>query len=171
MAHLEEQGYRRPALLSVKGGLSYVRDVEEAFEKEVRARGGEVAMARADDLSEDQAFLQALRLLSQSPPPDAVVAAADRQALGVLRAAHQLRLRVPRDLGVAGQGDTPPARHSKPPLTSIRVRPRLLGEAAVQSLLTIVERSRTPENLVLPAELAPRASTRRTRSRRAALAT
>lgn len=166
MAHLEEQGYRRPALLSIKGGFSYVQDVEETFEKEVRTRGAEVALVRADDLSEEQAFVHALRLLSRSPPPDAIVAAVDRQALGVLRAARELGLRVPRDLGVAGEGDTVLARHSHPPLTSIRVRPRVLGEAAVQSLLTVVERSTIPENRVLPAELVPRASTRRTRSRR-----
>jgi LacI family transcriptional regulator/LacI family repressor for deo operon, udp, cdd, tsx, nupC, and nupG len=166
MAHLEEQGYRRPALLSIKGGFSYVQDVEETFEKEVLARGGEVSVVRADDLSEEQAFVHSLRLLSQSPPPDAIVAAVDRQALGVLRAARELGLRVPRDLGVAGEGDTVLARHSHPPLTSIRVRPRVLGEAAVQSLLTIVERSIAPENRVLPAELVPRASTRRNRSRR-----
>src|SRR6266700_5347906 len=42
MAHLEGQGYRRPALLSIKGGFSSVQDVEETFEKELRARGGEV---------------------------------------------------------------------------------------------------------------------------------
>lgn len=166
MAHLEEQGYRRPALLSTQGGFSYVQDVEDTFEKEVRARGGEVAVVRADDLSEEQAFVHALRLLSQSPPPDAIVAAVDRQALGVLRAARELGLRVPKDLGVAGEGDTVLARQSHPPLTSIRVRPRVLGEAAVESLLTIVERSVTPENRVLPAELVPRTSTRRTRPRR-----
>jgi DNA-binding LacI/PurR family transcriptional regulator len=166
MAHLEGQGYRRPALLSIKGGFSSVQDVEETFEKELRARGGEVTVVRADSLSEEQAFVHALRLLSQSPPPDAIVAAVDRQALGVLRAARELGLRVPRDLGVAGGGDTALARHSHPPLTSIRVRPRVLGEAAIQSLLAIVERSIIPENRVLPAELVARASTRRIRSRR-----
>src|SRR6266496_6200008 len=72
------------SLLSIKGGFSSVQDVEETFEKELRARGGEVTVVRADSLSEEQAFVHALRLLSQSPPPDAIVAAVDRQALGVL---------------------------------------------------------------------------------------
>src|SRR6266536_924556 len=167
MAHLEEQGYKRPALLSSKGGFSYEKDVEEAFEKEVRARGGEVTIVRADDLSEDQAFRHALRLLSRSQPPDAIVAAIDRQAVGVLRAARELGLRVPRDLGVAGADDSVLARHSRPPLTSIRVHTRVLGEVAVASLLAIVERSETPPNRILPADLVPRASTRRVRSSRA----
>src|SRR6266536_1765300 len=136
MAHLEEQGYKRPALLSTKDGISYARDIEETFEKEVRARGGEVTIVRADDQSEEQAFREALRLLNQPRRPDAIVAAIDRQAVGVLRAARTLSLRV-------------------------------LGEVAVRLLLTIVERSAPPENRILPAELVPRASTRRVRSPRA----
>src|SRR6266536_191311 len=141
MAHLEEQGYKRPALLSTKDGISYARDIEETFEKEVRARGGEVTIVRADDQSEEQAFREALRLLNQPRRPDAIVAGIDRQAVGVLRAARTLSLRVPRDLGIASGGDTVLARHSHPPLTTMRQRPRVLGEVAVRLLLTIVERS------------------------------
>jgi DNA-binding LacI/PurR family transcriptional regulator len=166
LAHLEEQGYQRPAQLSVKGGMTYARDVEDAFEQEVRARGGEPIQVRADDLSEEQAFMHALRLLSQSPPPDAIVCAADRQAVGVLRAARELGVRVPRDLGVSGEGDTVLSRHSRPTLTSIRVQPRVLGEAAVRSLLSLVERSVLPADRLLPAELVQRASTRRSRQGR-----
>jgi DNA-binding LacI/PurR family transcriptional regulator len=166
MAHLEEQGYERPALISFKSTISYNEDAEESFEKEVRARGGEVSIVHATgDYSEEQGFLLALRLLSQSRPPDAIVADTDRMAIGVLRAARELRLRVPQDLGIAGVDDTVLARHSNPRLTSIRLRPHVVGDAAMDSLLAIVERGEVPENRLLPAELVPRASTRRVRRR------
>ncbi len=165
MAHLEEQGYERPALISHSGRFSYNQDVQESFENEVRARGSEVSIVRADDFSEQQGFLHGLRLLSRAHPPDVIIGSVDRQALGVLRAARELRLRVPRDLGVAGVDDSTPARLSQPPLTSIRVRPLVLGEVALQSLLAVVERSAVPENRLLPSELIPRASTRRNRRR------
>lgn len=165
MAHLEEQGYERPAMISLRSTFSCDLDFEESFEKEVRARGGEASIIRADDLTEEQGFLLALRLLSQTPPPDAVVASADHLAAGALRAARELGLRVPRDLGITGIDDSALARHSHPPLTSVRVRPHLLGETAVESLLAIVERAEVPENRILPAELVPRASTRRSRRR------
>jgi DNA-binding LacI/PurR family transcriptional regulator len=73
---------------------------------------------------------------------------------------------VPRDLGVSGEGDTVLSRHSRPTLTSIRVQPRVLGEVAVRSLLSLVERSVLPANRLLPAELVRRASTRRSRQGR-----
>ncbi|HZD03090.1 MAG TPA: LacI family DNA-binding transcriptional regulator [Actinomycetes bacterium] len=165
MAHLAEQAYRRPALISLQSTFSCDQDVEESFEKEVRVRGGEVRIVRADDLSEEQGFLLTLRLLSQPVPPDAVVASTDRLAIGVLRAASELSVRIPRDLGVIGMDDSVLARHSHPPLTSVRVGPHSLGQAAIESLLTIVEHSEVPDNRVLPAELVPRASTRRNRRR------
>jgi DNA-binding LacI/PurR family transcriptional regulator len=165
MAHLEEQGYRRPALISVRSSFSFDQDIEESFEKEVLARGGEVSIVRSDGLSEEWGFRLALRLLGQPLPPDAIMASTDRLAIGVLRAARELDLRVPRDLAVTGVDDSVLARQSHPPLTSIRVWPHQLGEAAVESLLAIVERSQVPENRILPAELVPRASTRRNRRR------
>ena len=165
MAHLEEQGYERPALISHRARFSYNMDVQESYEREVRARGGQVSIVLADDFSEEQGFLHALRLLCRPDPPDAIIASVDRQALGVLRAARELRLRVPQDLGVAGVDDSMPARQAQPPLTSIRVRPLVLGELALQSLLDILERSTVPENHLLPSELIPRASTRRNRRR------
>ncbi len=165
MAHLEEQGYERPALISQSGQFSYNQDIEESFEKEVRARGGEVSMVRTDDATEQQGFVHALRLLSGTQPPDAILAPTDRLAVGALRAAHELRLRVPRDLGVASVDDTALARHSDPQLTSMRLRLHVVGAAAIESLVAIVERSQVPENRLLPTELIARASTRRNRRR------
>jgi LacI family transcriptional regulator len=165
MAHLDEQGYERPALISLRSTFSCEQDKEESFEKEMQARGGEVAIERAEALTEEQGFLLALRLLSRQRRPDAVVTTADRLAMGVLRAAGELGLRVPRDLAVTGVDDSVLARNSHPHLTSVKLWPCLLGEAAVESLLAIVERSEVPENRVLSAELVPRASTRRNRRR------
>jgi DNA-binding LacI/PurR family transcriptional regulator len=165
VAHLEEQGYRRPALIAQPGRFSADQDMQESFEREVLARGGEPLLAHPGDVSEEQGFVHALRLLSSAQPPDAIIAAGDRRALGVLRAARELRLRVPRDLGVASADDTVLARHAEPPLTSMRLRPHALGEAAVELVLAMVERSTVPENRLLPTELAPRASTRRNRRR------
>lgn len=165
MAHLEEQGYERPALISLRGTFSWEQDLEESFGTEVQARGGETSIVHAEDLSEEQGFLLALRLLTGPRPPDAIVAATDRVAIGVLRAARELGRRVPRDLAVAGLNDSVPARHSHPPLTSVRIWPHKLGAAAVESLLVIVEHAVVPRDRLLPTEVVPRASTRRNRRR------
>lgn len=159
--HLDEQGYRAPALLSLRGRISYVQDIEAAYRSEAQARGAPVVIRRPEDLSEELAYRIARRLLGGRTPPDAIIAGVDRQAVGILRAAQELGIRVPEELGVAGEGDTVLARHSHPPLTSVRVRPRRLGEAAVGTLLAALDGVGTPDNQVLPAELVVRRSTRR----------
>ena len=161
LRHLREQGYERPALLSVEGGFSYIQDVEDSFADEVRRHGARAVIVRSDGLSGEKARDLAIRLLGRRHPPDTIVAASDRQAQGVLRAAEDLGIRVPAELGVAGEGDTVLARHSHPTLTSVRVRPRRLGEAAMQSLMGLLNGAERVENLLLPAELVIRRSTSR----------
>jgi DNA-binding LacI/PurR family transcriptional regulator len=159
-AHLSKQGYRRPALLSHRGGFSYIADIEAAYTEEVTGRDMPVMIRRAPDLSEQQGYRAALRLLDRREPPDVIIACVDRQAIGVLRAADEVGLRVPEELGVAGEGDTVLAEHSRPPLTSIRVHPAKLGAAAVEIMLGLLEGVRG-DNQMIPAEVVPRRSTRR----------
>lgn len=159
-AHLDEHGYERPALLTTRGGFSYFADVELAFTEEAERRGVPVTIRRPSDLSEGQALRHALRLLDRREPPDVIIASVDRQAIGVLRAADDLGIRVPEDIGVAGEGDTVLAEHSRPPLTSIRVHTNELGAGAIEIMLRLLDGER-PENRVVPADLVPRRSTRR----------
>lgn len=159
-AHLDEQGYGRPALLSTRGGYSYIADTEASYTEEAERRGMPVTIRRPPDLSEEQGYRHAIRLLDRREPPDVIIACVDRQAIGVLRAADELGVRVPEDLGVAGEGDTVLAVHSRPPLTSIRVHPGELGAAAVESLLRLLEGERA-DNRMIPADVVARRSTRR----------
>jgi DNA-binding LacI/PurR family transcriptional regulator len=159
-AHLDEQGYERPALLTTRGGFSYIADVEVTFTEEVERRGIPVTIRRPPDLSEEQAYRHALRLLDRREPPDVIITSVDRQAIGVLRAADELGAPVPEELGVAGEGDTVLAVHSRPPLTSIRVHPDELGAAAVEIMLGLLDGERS-DNRMIPAEVVARRSTRR----------
>lgn len=158
--HLDEQGYERYALLSTRGGISYFADVEATYAKEAERRGMPALIRSAPDLSEEPAHRHAIRLLERRDSPDVIIASVDRQAIGVLRAAHELGIRIPAELGVAGEGDTVLAEHSRPPLTSIRIHPGELGAAAVESLLHLLDGDR-PDDRVIPAEVVPRRSTRR----------
>ncbi|MBY8851046.1 substrate-binding domain-containing protein [Saccharothrix sp. MB29] len=54
------------------------------------------------------------------PDVTAVFAANDHLALGILRAMHERRRRVPRDVSVVGFDDVPEAAHFIPPLTTVR---------------------------------------------------
>lgn len=81
--------------------------------------------------SGERAFHQ---LLAQFPSMDAVFASNDQMALGVLKAANDLKLRVPEDLGVIGFDDTPEAAFFIPPLTTIHQYQDKVGCSAVTML-------------------------------------
>jgi alanine racemase len=72
--------------------------------------------------------------------PTAVLAMSDAMAIGAMRAARELGLRVPADLSVVGFDDIDIARSTDPPLTTVHQPIRRKGEEAVRLLLSIIER-------------------------------
>ncbi|BDP44319.1 DNA-binding transcriptional regulator CytR (plasmid) [Deinococcus aetherius] len=102
----------------------------------------------------------ALRQLFELPePPDAVVAANDRMALGALHAARALGLRLPHDLAVTGFGDLDFARYLHPALTTVDLPVQDMARAAVQLLLNAVAGEvKSVTHRVLPTRLVVRQS-------------
>jgi DNA-binding LacI/PurR family transcriptional regulator len=67
--------------------------------------------------------------------PTAVLAMSDAMAIGALRAARDLGLRVPGDLSIVGYDDVDIAQYTDPPLTTVHQPIRRKGEEAVRLLL------------------------------------
>jgi LacI family transcriptional regulator len=78
----------------------------------------------------DDGYAAAAALLDEADRPQALYCANDEVALGACRAAHDLGLRIPRDLAVTGWDDNPAARALTPPLTTVRQPMRELGRTA-----------------------------------------
>lgn len=74
-------------------------------------------------------------LLDLADPPTAIFAANDDMAAGVIRAAGERGIVVPRDLSVCGFDDTPIARHIYPALTTVRQPTSEMGRLATLELL------------------------------------
>ena len=92
--------------------------------------------------------------------PTAVLAMSDAMAIGVLRAADDLGLRVPADLSVIGFDDVDMAAFVNPPLTTVHQPVRQKGEDAVRLLLAAIEhRAPEHEQLRLETHIVVRAST------------
>lgn len=105
-------------------------------------------------------------LLFQYPEMDAVFAANDQTALGVLSATTAKGIRVPHSLGIAGYDNISEAEYFSPSLTTIHQDFNLLGELAVHKLMAM----NNPENedpslsantIILPTTLKVRSSTQR----------
>ncbi|GAA3604196.1 LacI family DNA-binding transcriptional regulator [Microlunatus ginsengisoli] len=71
----------------------------------------------------------------------AVLASSDLQAVGLLRAAHELGIRVPEDLAIVAYDGTEESEYSWPPLTCARQRVRDIAETAVQVIVDQAEPS------------------------------
>jgi DNA-binding LacI/PurR family transcriptional regulator len=103
----------------------------------------------------ERAGAQAISLLKRSDPPDAIFAASDTQAMGVLKAARALGLRVPEDLAVMGFDDLPIADYIG--LTTLRQPLMESGRIAVELLLSRMEkRGRQLQNIELPLSIVVR---------------
>ena len=101
------------------------------------------------------------RLWEDGLRPTAVLVMSDVMAEGVMWAARELGLRVPRDLSVVGFDDLALAAHANPPLTTVRQPIRRKGAEATRMLLQMIEapdRDR-PEHRTLETRLVIRAST------------
>jgi DNA-binding LacI/PurR family transcriptional regulator len=160
--HLTGEGYSKFAFLTIPDDLSSIVDIREAFER--LAKGPLVAVA--DDFSDHAAARAVHALLRRRPRPDAVICLTERQAVGAYRAAEELNLVVPADLGVVSLGDSPVSRGLTPPATSLCVFPENAGRSLVTVIAAILEGESVPEVTLVPTELLRRDSTRRrTRSR------
>lgn len=74
-------------------------------------------------------------LLSLDHPPSAIFTLNDDMAIGVMQAARERGLELPRDLSVVGFDDLPMAARVWPNLTSVRLPIRDMGRMAAEKLL------------------------------------
>ncbi|MFN7129080.1 MAG: LacI family DNA-binding transcriptional regulator [Brevundimonas sp.] len=74
-------------------------------------------------------------LLSLTTQPSAIFALNDDMAIGVMQAARERGLELPRDLSVVGFDDLPMAARVWPNLTSVRLPIRDMGRMAAEKLL------------------------------------
>lgn len=166
-SHLADLGHRR---IGYVGG-STVNAVDftapsarlAGFRSVVAERGLDADPALEDlgDFTVAGGGEAAQRLLALPDPPTAIFAASDEMAIGVLRAARELGLSVPRDLSVVGIDDHELAAFFD--LTTVRQPVREQGRVAAEQVLTQLRARRAtalpPEEVVLPLELVERHTT------------
>jgi len=138
--HLVALGHRRIA--HIAGPLSTTTGAERAagFREALRAHGVTVAddlVVEADAYAEGAGYAAGKRVLRARPT--AIFAANDLLLIGALRAAREAGLRVPADLSLVGVNDIPLAALIDPPLTTVRVPQREMGELAVGILIARLE--------------------------------
>jgi LacI family transcriptional regulator, galactose operon repressor len=101
-------------------------------------------------------------ILSQNPRPTAVFSVTDHEALFLYEAAAKLGLRIPEDVSIVGFADLDFAAALRPPLTTMRQRPKDIGRRAAQLILDRLEgdfADHPPTTIRVGADLIVRGST------------
>ena len=123
IGHLAERGIASVAYMAGKEISFESAELFTMFHTQMRAHhlATETEWNKFGDRSVQRGFDCAMRLFSEPlVQPEAVVCADDAIAFGVMVALHSLGLRVPEDVLVVGYNDSPIARTTMPPLTSVR---------------------------------------------------
>lgn len=162
--HLLGIGRRRIAFV---GGPASIRQVADRLEGARRAIAGvpgaslEVIATESLTVLQGRAAGESIRARPAAERPDAVFAANDLLAMGVLQAlVMRGDARVPGDIALIGYDDIDFAAAAVVPLSSIRQPAALIGHTAVDLLLREADEAEfTPEQVVFQPELVVRAST------------
>ncbi len=132
---LYAQGYRRPGLLIATDARALKR--RHGFE----ARFAELGVPHIPALTVPAPSLLAngrwsfAELRRLHPDIDAVFCGSDMIAHGVITEAQATGLSIPGEVAVMGFGDMPFAAHTYPPLTTIHIDGRAIGQQAARFIL------------------------------------
>jgi LacI family transcriptional regulator len=114
------------------------------------------------DFTAESGYQAALAVLSRADRPTALFACNDMMALGVLRAASELGLSVPRDLSIVGYDDIKLCAYLIPPLTSVAQPKAQIGQIAIEMVTgRINDKNNSTRRIVLSTRLVVRQSTGR----------
>ena len=152
-------GHRRIAMVAGPEGFRSAYEREQGYRDAMAAHGLEIRpewLVRGS-YRFDSGLVAGRELLAGAERPTAVFASNDEMAAGMMHAAREAGLEVPRDLSLVGFDDTPIAAHIWPPLTTVRWPIRAMARAAALKL--IAPEKAGEQSAFFESELIERAST------------
>lgn len=90
-----------------------------------------------------------------------IICATDNIALAVLKAAHQLKIKIPNTFSLSGFGGYQITTIVSPTITTVKYAYQKLGQIAVKNLLLLLEGSTIPEKTILKNDLIKNESTKK----------
>nr|WP_246376791.1 LacI family DNA-binding transcriptional regulator [Conyzicola lurida] len=112
---------------------------KSGWEAALRDAGLELGLCLEGDWSPRSAYDTALQLIEEGNVPQAIFAASDHTALGLIRAFAESGIRVPEDVSVVGFDDVEGSEFFLPPLTTVRQDFASLAHASIEVLLGAIE--------------------------------
>lgn len=139
MNYLYELGHRKIARI---GGAVVTDDENAFFDKRdlvycrfMKEKGiYDEKLIHYCEYSTRGAYHKVLEILKSDLKPTALFISNDAMAIGAYRAIAEMGLRIPEDISVVGFNDQPSAKYMIPPLTTVRIKTKYIGFAAVDLL-------------------------------------
>lgn len=155
MRHLLENGHERILHIAESRRLT-IRRRTEAYHASLEEAGIRVdpkLIVETEINAEETYRVMKKRLKDSGPDFTAVFCANDISAMGFMRAAQELGLRIPQDISVVGFDDIASVAFLTPPLTTVRIE---VGELASLALHRLIERVANPDLTPMRVSLACR---------------
>lgn len=159
--HLLAHGHRRIGTITGPRSRRVVHSRLRGYEQALH----EARIAPDADLLEEGdwqvagGYAAAARLLDRAPDLTALFVQNDTMAIGALSLLHRRGRAAPDGCALVGCDDIPAARHTIPPLSTIRIPLYETGATAMRLLLErIAEPATEPRRVLLPVELVKRRS-------------
>ncbi len=134
----------------------------DGYRKSFKEAGLEVdekLIVTCNGASMNYAYLVAKELM-QKDLPDAIITINDIMAIGVEKAAKELKIKIPEDLSVAGYDDILLSTFTEPPLTTVRQNIEEIAVQSMEMLFNLIDNKPVAqEQIYIPPELILRAST------------
>lgn len=162
--HLVALGHRRIGCIAGPRHLSVARERYEGYRSVAAPIYREDGFDFAADtivtrFDYDCGYDAALKLLTRRDRPSAIFASSDQQAIGALRAAADLDLKVPDDVSIIGFDAISLAKLVTPRLTTVAQPIAAIADIAVRTVLRLRQEDARMERHRLPTLLQPANST------------
>ena len=159
--HLIALGHRRIGFVAGPADYLPTREKGAGREEALRQHGiSPDGLVSHGDFTHEGGRCAARQLLQRADRPTGVICSSDVIAIGVIREARELGLRVPDDLSVVGFDGIEAAAWVDPPLTTIEQPIDEIASTAVEQLQTVIaEPGRSLPRVLLQPRLRPGGST------------
>jgi LacI family transcriptional regulator len=140
--HLINNGYKKIGIIAGKSSVSTGKERFQSYRQTLLDHGIKFKKEYSSQgpFTKEHGKKAAQKMLTLKNRPEAIFAASDNIALGVMDAAGELGLNIPEDLAIVGFDDTDFSSNSKIRLTTVSQRKYEMGERGVQILIDLIER-------------------------------
>lgn len=160
--HLIDQGYQTVGMIAGPVGITVSEDRIQGYERAIEGTGQRVRVWNSD-FGSKSAKETALRALSSSPAPDALVVLDDFMAMGVVQAAREMSRPIPSELGIVSFNNSHLCDLLECGLSSVSLNIDAIVRHACEQLIQAIngEEGADPIRRIVPSELHVRGSSQR----------